>query len=282
LQNLVDEPSRGDLFQRFVVASAPSNRGNRPFTLPSKSFTFPNDAKSNEQREKSIFGIDISHYTAPNIPLDRFVADYIQFVYMKATQGALNKDDKFALFWNRLSSLPVGHRVHRGAYHFLSSQDDVTAQANAFIGLVAECGGLQPTDMPPVVDLEWDITGKDAHDRWEGQSPKLILQKLLAWLLFVEMKSKRTPMVYTSAAWWKERIQDDAQFAALSHYKIWIADYSSSAKAIENPIVPNKSAWSLWQFTGNARLTGFDQGLDASIFKGTEDEFYRVFQTAKF
>jgi lysozyme len=279
LQDLVDEPSRGELFQRLVNPAGKII----PFTLPLQTFTFPNDTTYSATREESIFGVDISHYTAPTIPLDRFSLDNIKFVYMKATQGAHYKDDKFAVFWNRLGNLPANQRVHRGAYHFLSSQDDVMGQANAFIGLIAEYGGLRPTDMPPVVDLEWDITSQDSYDRWQGQSPQAILQKLLSWLTLVETKTGRTPMIYTSAAWWKERIKDEAQFAALSRYMVWIADYSSSAKAVENPAVPNKAAWSLWQFTANARLaSGYDQGLDASIFKGTAAGFYRIFQTVKF
>jgi lysozyme len=95
LQDLEGEPSRGDLFElteadekRQVKAAGQDT--TQFFTLYGP-FTFPNDTvydlAENKPRIESIFGIDISHYTSTDIPLERLSTRNLKFVYMKATQG---------------------------------------------------------------------------------------------------------------------------------------------------------------------------------------------------
>jgi lysozyme len=137
--------------------------------------------------------------------------------------------------------------------------------------------------MPPVVDLEWDIAVKNGPDRWAGTDPDDIINKTLSWMNYVESKTHRKPVLYTARAWWDERIHDEGKFAKFANYKIWIADYSKSSRGIEVPKVPNKEKAALWQFTESARLsTGFGGGLDANIYKDSEEHFYEDFQTQKF
>ena len=76
------------------------------------TFSFPHNALINivtddaghskdEDRKNSIFGIDVSHYTAPSLLLDALKDQQVKFIYVKATQGASFKDDNFADFWSR-------------------------------------------------------------------------------------------------------------------------------------------------------------------------------------
>ena len=287
LQDLTDEPSRGDLFNRLAPPPPPRPPGAMStYSLKIKFFRFPADTTldtvENKPRLNSLFGIDISHYTSKDIHFDQFAGQNVKYVYMKATQGTQSKDDKFKGFWSRAAALPAGRNVHRGAYHFMSAQGDAARQAQVFLAILKENGGLKPTDMPPVVDLEWDVA-KDGSDRWAGQSPQAILQKVQTWLDVVEDATGRTPMIYTSTPWWQQRIGlEAAKNSGFSRYAIWIADYSNSSKGVEIPQVPNKTAWAMWQFTNNAHLGESWEGLDASIFKGTERQFYRTFHVAKF
>lgn len=285
LKDLSNDTSRSALFKLIEKAEATPSDPIQYFSLYGP-FTFPNDTVydviEKKARTDSIFGVDISHYTRDDFPFSRLADKSVRFVYAKASQGIGYKDPKFGKFWNAMSDLSGTQRVHRGAYHFLTAGDDGANQAATFLAVLDANGGLNATDMPPVVDLEWDVTKTDP-DRWANSSADEIIQNVKSWLTTVEKVTGRKPMIYTARAWWKERIGSEARFTELSGYPIWIADYSKSSRAVEVPNVPNKSAWKLWQFTDAAKFAaGFPSTFDASIFKGKESEFYSSLGVADF
>jgi lysozyme len=298
LQELVNEPSRADLFKQIVQNYRDQHKIiEKSFNLHGE-FLFPRDViydYINEiPRNESIFGIDISHYTDSNFPIESLHKNQVKFVYVKATQGTGFKDGKFTFFWKKLGNLPVEQQVHRGAYHFLSFDKEGIAQAVTYINFLKEHGGLRATDMPPVMDLEWDIDSdckkKTCPDRWEGKSSGEIIASAKAWLLEVEKQTGRKPILYTSRDWWNERIGDEKKFSEFAEYPIWIADYSKSARAIEIPKTPNETAWVLWQFTASAsidigskrKVDAKFKRVDANIFKGTEMDFYNKLGVSSF
>jgi lysozyme len=280
-QTLKDEPSRADLFQQFIV---PKNKGDqeRAFELIGP-FVFPADTTydktKNAPRSTALFGIDVSHYEGASIRFDIMRDQNIRFVYAKATQGVGFKDGQFADYWAALGALPAEKKVWRGAYHFLSSGDDAVAQADSFVDLLNQNGGLQPADLPPVLDLEWDIATKNGPDRWQQHNPDEIIQMVLAWLDRVRARTQKTPIVYTARSWWHDRGIPEEKFALLKDYKIWIADYSSSSRAVETPGVPNNSPFDLWQFSEAAVLSnGYGGKLDADVYFGDDLKFLNDFQ----
>lgn len=285
LQNLSDDTPRSELFKLITQAEATPSDSIQYFSLYGP-FTFPNDTAydviEKKARAASIFGVDISHYTQDDFPFSRLADKSIHFVYAKTSQGIRFKDPKFGQFWKAMSELSGTQRVHRGAYHFLTAGEDGATQAATFVSVLNASGGLNATDMPPVVDLEWDVT-KTERDRWTNSSADEIIQNVKAWLRAVERATGRKPMIYTALAWWKERIGSESRFSELSDYPIWIADYSKSSRAVEIPKVPNGSSWKLWQFTDAAKFAaGFPNSFDASIFKGNEAEFYSALNVAGF
>jgi lysozyme len=285
LIELTDEPSRGNLFDRAIEKSRGKEIGPRRGIPINRNgpFTFPRDTVEKKPGNDAWFGVDVSHYTDVDVPFETFARLKIKYVYCKATQGAGGKDGKFAVFWSRLGQLPRGRQVYRGAYHFLTAADDGDAQAQTFLKVLGENGGLQESDMPPVVDLEWDVTGTNGTDRWADQNPDAIIQSTLKWLQRVEKSTGRVPVLYTARSWWLERIGSEQKFAAFSRYSLWIADYSKSSRAVEIPTVPNGAKWALWQFTNSAKLaTKFSAGLDASVFKDSEEHFYQQFGVKPF
>lgn len=290
LTDLVDDPSRADLFELVVSAAKAQDEETSksvPFNLYGQ-FVFPSDATFDmvlgKPRTNSIFGIDISHYTPSSLPMESLSQWHITFVYAKATQGTRFKDAKFSSFWRAMGQLGGSARVHRGAYHFLSSspQESGLDQAKTFVSFLRENGGLAETDMPPVLDLEWDIAGKGAPDRWAGQNPDQIVAKVIEWLKYVESETHRRPMIYTAAAWWRS-IKAEDRVAKLSGYKLWIADYSRTSRGVEMPTVPKGASAPLWQFTESARLAASFQGaVDANIYKNSDEDFYNDFAVARF
>jgi lysozyme len=269
---LQDEPSRQQLFEL--------TKPNESAEAIQKNFVFPTDTFvdiQNVERKNSIFGVDISHYTPANFPFDQLVAQNIHYVYAKATQGVAFKDPKFAQFWNALGQLPEKQKVFRGAYHFLSSSDDPKTQAERFVAFLNLHGGLQPNDLPPVMDLEWDIAVANGPDRWRNYKSAEIVTAALMFLKRVEQLTGRTPMIYTARSWWRSVGIVESDIKQFSKYPIWIADYSRSAMATEVPAVPNNAKPDLWQFSESAKLTGFKSGVDANIFHGTEADFLSTF-----
>jgi len=302
LTYLSNEPSRQTLFQEIVksVPAETTKAIQQDFNLYGP-FRFPNDATFDKAvgvpRADSLFGVDISHYTAAEFPIEKLHQRQVLFLYMKATQGTKMLDPKFATFWSRAGQLPKSDAVHRGAYHFLSSTNPNVphekwsetearafgaAQADVFVKVVTANGGLLKTDMPPVVDLEWDKASADGPDRWKQRSSAQILAMLQGYLEEVKAKLHRTPMIYTAQAWCREH-NLESNVAGLTKYPIWIADYSKTAQISEKPKSLGSTPSSLWQFTEKAEMAiGFNGAFDANIYKGKEADFYRVLDIESF
>lgn len=290
-RSLVDEPSRAYLF-KFIEAAA--ERDNPPGDAEARSlavngpFNFPDDVTidrvENKPRLNSIFGIDISHYEGPNFKFEGLRDQGVRFVYVKATQGINYRDNLFSKYWASLDALPQDKSVLRGAYHFLSAGLDGASQADSFVKWVEKNGGFKDTDMPAVLDLEWDIPagGTPENDRWAGHSAEEIIGTALAWLHRVEEATHKAPIVYTSRQFWIDRHIPESNMDRIApHYKIWIANYSKSARAREVPTKINNVGETIWQFSETARISvGYDKSVDANVFKGTEAEFIAALQSA--
>jgi lysozyme len=296
LEDLTDDLSRQDLFADVKTASideqGPVSDTDITFFNLWGPFRFPNDVDFDvalqKPRENSIFGVDISHYTSLGFPIENLRQKKIRFVYMKATQGTRYLDDHFAQFWARAGGQDV--KVHRGAYHFLSAGDPAApprawgaAQAKVFVKVIVANKGLRKTDLPPVVDLEWDKASADGPDRWAQRSPNDIIEVVLGFLEEAKADLGVTPMVYTARSWWNERIKSEAMIAKLSAYPLWGADYSRRSRASEIPKTIQQQAWALWQYTDSATMAiGFSKPFDANIFKGDDASFYQTFRVEKF
>src|SRR5262249_50196163 len=145
-----------------------------------------------------------------NIDWSRVADQKVAFVYVKSSEGTRSTDSQFKNHWTELSKIP---NVYRGAYHFLSADDDVEAQVDFFLKKIMP---LRASDLPPALDLEWDIypngrkfTPVDKSDYWANLKSEEIITRALKWLELVEQKTGRTPIVYTSRQWWLDRIGDE-------------------------------------------------------------------------
>lgn len=282
LMALVDDLSRQELFSKVIAAElSQPNSSLTEFPIPA-DFFFPQDARfdkiANKERDNVIFGIDISHHTNAKLDLSLLKLQKVDFVYAKATQGVGFKDPKFGSYWTALAKLPETAKPLRGAYHFLSANAPGRNQADTFVDFLLSNGGWLKDDMPPCLDLEWDVVSGNP-DQWQGKSPDEIMSNVRAWLERVKERTGRTPAIYTARAWWRERNIPESAFSGLDEYPIWIADYSKSHKATEKPAVINGRSQDLWQFADNARLTtGYPGGtLDANVFYGTLTQFKQKF-----
>ncbi|MER9405220.1 hypothetical protein NKI36_14330 [Mesorhizobium caraganae] len=236
---LLDDQTRGQIaeFELFEFA-APSDKGIL------RTFRFPKDA------DDGIYGFDVSHHNG-TIDWAKLKAQGASFVYIKATQGKNFEDKRFKANWK--SSKEDGE-ILRGAYHFLTPQKGTgREQADNFIGLLEEAGGLQANDLTPVMDLEWSfakVGGKDV-DLWSQLQTKEIVTIASDFLKRVEEKTGRKPVIYTAASWWKPNIGNNQD---LNQYPHWIADYRNSSINNGAPAAVSGPKLVAWQFTDIAKF----------------------------
>ena len=187
------------------------------------------------------FGVDLSHYDPdPDFhelagTVDPDFGAPVEFVYLKATQGASYVDPTYAD--RRLRALSV--RLYTGSYHFLEPLVASNLQVVNFMGAFGQMG---PGELPPWLDVEaapgWDqVTGPDRVDR------------VLHWLQSVEDKIQCRPIIYCSIGWWNDIIGHSDEFAA---YEIAMAEYSAT------PANPGDTtswpAFRSWQFRDREQI----------------------------
>ena len=201
-----------------------------------------------------IYGIDISHYQTDVVwdslmvltdasgrtiksMLNARDIKPVSFVFIKATEGSTMKDKHFRKHWKNAGA----NAIRRGAYHFFRSSKDAEMQAKNFIKTVGE---LEPTDLPPVLDIE------TIH---QGCSHKALNDKALLWLETVEEHYGRKPIVYSSASF----IEDILCSEIKHNYPIWVAHYRTDR--------PRCAEWKLWQFTDQAVVYGVGGYVDLNV-----------------
>ncbi|HXF86864.1 MAG TPA: GH25 family lysozyme [Xanthobacteraceae bacterium] len=295
----MDGPSRAELFElRWKSDLGPNAAALAPkLTQP---FFIPKHILGDR-----VYGIALSyhndegcackageHCSRCRIDWAKVADSKIAFVFLKATHGARYKDPAFEYHWRALAQ----HKMHRGARHFMSADEDPVEQADHFVERLEAAGKLTAWDLPPVLELERDLRRDAAKkwivvaetgqrlDFWQGQDPDEIAGKILKWLNRVEQKTGRVPIIYTSRSWWMERIKDEKKFALLRRYPLWIADYPETGRhAHDSPKVPNNQAWTIWQFTENGRMedTGIVPGnMEVSVFRGTLARFRQAMKVS--
>jgi lysozyme len=289
-----DGPSRQQLFETRLAAELGPEGALAAAAAP--PFFLPSDVKGN-----SIFGVDVSHHNDENcrckpgeackeckIDWSRAHTQKLSFVYLKASQGTRYRDPTFEYHWRTLAQ----HNIARGAYHFMSADEDPIEQADNFVDKLEASGAALPTDLPPCLDLESDLRKDRAkrwlvsletgqiRDFWSDQEPDEILQKVLKWLKRVEERTGRVPVIYTSRGWWNDRIKDEKKFAQFARYPIWIANYPGSGSPLNaQPKVPNGQTWTLWQFTETGRMQDADVvpgRLDINKFNASLGSLHQV------
>jgi lysozyme len=235
--------SRSQLYELFVPADDPSAEA------PTLYFKFPDHANDGKT-----YGIDVSHHQG-KIDWQSVKNAGPQFSYAKATQGKTLVDSRFDE--NIKGARNVGLRV--GAYHFLSHGTTPKDQAANFINTYGP--KREKNDLPPVLDLEWDIAPGGKQDRWAAQSPSKIVDKCVEWLKIVEDEFGVAPLIYTNKSWWEGRLGNEGK--RLKGYGIWMSRYGRWDQP--GPPMPDELSWALWQFTDKGTVSGVSGRVDVNF-----------------
>ena len=196
-----------------------------------------------------VHGVDVSHYQG-EIDWNEMAAQDIQFAFIKATEGSIYVDERFAENYQeaRQTDLKVG------AYHFFSFDSAGLTQAENFIETVENFDGM----LPPVVDVEF--YGNKAEN---PPAPEEVQPQLQAYLDAVEDAYGMKPIIYATYESWELYVKD--QF---DDYPLWIRDIWNQPK--------NSADWTFWQYTNRGRLKGFsgeEPYVDLNVFFGTAEEW---------
>ncbi|HEY8822707.1 MAG TPA: GH25 family lysozyme [Dermatophilaceae bacterium] len=176
------------------------------------------------------------------------------FAFVKATEGGTYRNPNFA---SDFASIRAAGMI-RGAYHYARPSGttkaaliaDATAEASFFVHIAGTLSAKG--DLPPVLDIETAGTLNPAQlSLWTH-----------TWLDRTQRLTGRTPMVYTYAYFWRQKMGNSAGFA---RYPLWLASYSSTKPAM----VGGWKSYTFWQYTPKARLAGANRTLDMSVFSGS-------------
>jgi len=189
-------------------------------------------------------GIDISAHNGI-VDFEALSADSIDFVIIKATEGATFKDRAFDdnMRMVRRSSLAVG------VYHFFRFDSPGHMQALNFLN----CIRGRDFDMPLVIDVEeWGNPSDVSTD--------VVLDRLSEMADYIVARGYRV-MIYTNKDGYARFFNNRP-----GRFPLWICSFT-------NP--PGPSEWQLWQYSHRGGVDGVDGNVDMNTFNGSRDDWRR-------
>ena len=190
----------------------------------------------------TVHGIDVSRHNSrinwKRVATMQTNGLRLQFVFIKATEGATLADKSFSQNWREARKA----NLRLGAYHFYHPTRDPIKQANNFIKRVT----LKEGDFAPVLDFE--VVNGVADDE--------LIDGLRLWLETIEQHYNVRPIIYTNASLYKRYIKKNFDV-----YPLWIADYSNTH--LRNY---NADKLYIWQHSQNGWVEGIRGKVDFNTF----------------
>ncbi len=193
-------------------------------------------------------GIDVSKWQG-TIDWTQVKQDGVVFAIARASHGIGTIDSFFDANWAGMKS----NGIVRGVYQYWNPAEDPIAQADILISKVNGAGGLQPDDLPPVIDIE----STDSLGAAE------MVANATAWLDHVEAALHRRPMIYTGSYFWDGAGLGDS----LNGHPLWGPHYTSNPCPL---ISDSWSKWTMWQYSSTGAVAGISGNVDMDKFNGTQ------------
>lgn len=183
----------------------------------------------------TIRGIDVSKYQGTVSWKAVAQSHFVNFVYIKATEGKSLTDESFQNNWRKAQD--SGLKV--GAYHFFSASSSGKDQAEHFISIVPKAKNM----LPPVIDIEANITQENDYKIQVANFVHLIQQHY-------GMK----PVFYVPPKIF-DLLYDD-----YSSYPFWVIAVNAS---------PHIQNWTFLQYSDSGTLVGIDGKVDLDKYNGS-------------
>jgi lysozyme len=189
-------------------------------------------------------GIDVSSYQQ-TVDWTKVKTAGISFAFARVSDGTSSIDGKFAANWPAMKAAGIV----RGAYQYFRPSKDATEQVNLFIQKVDAAGGLEPGDLPPVLDLETT----------SGLSASVVVAKAKEWLAKIEAHYGVKPIIYTG------NNMSAVTGTHFSSHLLWVPNYTTSC-----PSLPSGwTDWAFWQHSDKGSVNGVPTAVDTNFFNGT-------------
>ena len=182
------------------------------------------------------FGIDVSHHNG-KINWEK-VTD-VEFVYIKATEGATYVDPMFQQ--NIKGARARKFRV--GAYHYFRTTSSVQKQFENFKKYVKK-GDI---DLIPMVDVE-------ECKKWSATQ---FQDSLMRFIQLVKLHYGKAPMIYSVNTFYNRCCAP-----RFNNYHLMIGRYGN-----EEPFIKGKGNYTIWQKSLTGKLIGITKNVDIDIFR---------------
>lgn len=185
-------------------------------------------------------GVDLSRHNA-TVDFD-LLADSVDFVYLKATEGRTHHDRRFPAYY--VKSINAGLKV--GVYHFFRFDVDGESQAENFLWAIRRLN----LDLPPAIDVETDGQGRDIPNH------ALIRNRLSDMIRVLRDAGLDSIIIYTN----KHGLDNFISDSDLRACGLWISSFTDPPLS---PLV--RKEWDIWQFSHTGRLPGVDGYVDLNV-----------------
>ena len=190
------------------------------------------------------------------------------FAFIKATQGNYDMQSTFCDQWTGAQLAGV----LRSPYHFFDGTIDGVTQAQYFLADLESVGGLQPGDLPAMLDLECPTSSDESQTEsdceYTGDSgwvdTATLQQRALDWLSTVQQATGLPPIIYSYPSWFADT---GVTTTALTAYPLFIASYDTCAD------VP--APWTsavFWQYADNGTVPGISGETDEDRLFGSDGD----------
>ena len=221
-----------------------------------------------------VTGIDVSHWqddksTPQKMNFAKAVKSGAKFVFIKVSErGYLDRDWEY----NWKAARDAG--LLRGGYHFLRWDLSGRMQARLFSEVLAD----DPGELPPVADYE-------APNKGSLYPSNALLEQ---FLMVVEERLGRRPMIYTSPGFWDMHGRNKYTRTFEQkwiYYPLWIAHYFKTyTPGVTKPTIPEPwksmgKTWTFWQYTSNGDGLAYgaeSKSLDMNWFNGSIEDLYKL------
>jgi lysozyme len=193
-------------------------------------------------------GIDVSRHQGA-IDWRALAGSGVKFAYIKASEGADFRDDRFASNWRE--SATAG--IVRGAYHFFTLCKPGAAQAQNFISVVP----AERDALPHAVDIE------QKNPCREGPTMTDIPGELTIFIDMVEAHYGRRPLIYTTSEFNQTHLD-----GALLNERYWLRNLFAQPDF-------RRDSWVIWQYNHDGRRPGVQGPVDLNYFRGDDAAFAR-------
>ncbi len=189
-----------------------------------------------------ISGIDVSAHNG-DIDFIKIAQSGIDFVFIKATEGATFKDSRFHDNYN--NARKAGLKV--GAYHFFRFNIDGKLQA---LNILNSIKG-KSFDLPFVIDIEEFTNNKNI--------PTETIISQLSILINTLQENNQPLMLYTNKKGFTRFIK-----GRFDEYPLWICSFT-------NPPIDEK--WLFWQHSHKGSIDGISEDTDLNTFNGSRKDW---------